>query len=755
MPKKDISFWQAELELSSKHEKKWRERARKVIKIYRDDHTFGSGSNDGTSTGFSDARFNILWSNTQTQRPALYSATPKPVVKRRHRQQGEVGRAVATALERSLVYSMDPGGGYDFDRVGEKLILDYLLPGRMVARVKYHPIITSQIRLVETDDVGNPDLIEDDSGKFLLEEKYDELVDEEVRVYHIPWDQYRQAVANSWEDVWWVAYGNNFLTREEIIEQFGDEHADVPLSHISHLEEKDGVAGDPVERTIRKAQVWEIWDRDDRLVYAMVEGYDKFLMERVEDPLKLRAFYPSPEPINIVETPDSLIPIPEYTMYQYQAEELNLMTMRINNLVKAMKLAGLYPGSQKGVIEDMMKSKENSLIAVEDWGAITERGGLQGMIEWIPLRDVADAWQRLMMHRKTLIQDIFELTGISDIQRGTTDPRETKGAQELKAGFGSQRLLPKKQDTQRFFRDLFRLQAEIIAEHFETETIAKMAQMEPQELQQAREIMKDDALRSYIIDIETDSTIAADEAADKQGVAEFTASMSAFLGQIFPIVQAQPEAIVPLGKMMLWMSRKFRIARDVEDEIEDFLQAFNQMPKQRDQAEEQAQAKVQQEQQKAQAEMQMKAQQAQADQQMKAAVSKADIDRKNQESVANNERAERKAQLDEQIAQLEIQERQEKIRLMREEAEAKVLLSAVDQRSKSLQQGSKPSGGGKSSGETTVVAVGDKKPQAKRIDLITDKDGKLRGAEVTPLEDKRTISFERDSTDQIVAGEIE
>ncbi len=399
MPDKDVAFWLAEIEQSSRHEKKWRERARKVIKIYRDDQSFGSGSSDGGSTGFSDARFNILWSNTQTQRPALYSATPKPVVKRRHRQQGETGRLISMVLERALVYSIDPGGSYDFNRVATKLILDYLLPGRMVARVKYHPMITTTTKLVETDDEENPDVVQDDEGNFLLKEKYDELVDEEVRVYHIPWDQYRQAVATTWNDVWWIAYGNNFLSKEEIIEQFGDEHADVPLTHISHLQEQDGEAGDVVEKTIKKAQVWEIWDRDDRLVYAVVEGYDKFLMNKIEDPLKLRGFYPSPEPVVIVETPDSLIPIPEYTMYQYQAEELNIMTQRINNLVKAMKLAGLYPGSQKDVITELLNSKENTLIPVEDWGAITERGGLQGMIEWLPLRDVADAWQRLMLHR--------------------------------------------------------------------------------------------------------------------------------------------------------------------------------------------------------------------------------------------------------------------------------------------------------------------------------------------------------------------
>jgi hypothetical protein len=736
MPNKDVTFWQAELEMSSKHEKDWRTRARQVIKIYRDDRDV------------KQTHFNILWSNTQTQRPALYSHTPKPVVKRRHSQEGAVARGIAEAMERTLEYSLDPGGPYDFDRVGEKLILDYLLPGRMIARVKYHPTLAQRTRVVETDEQPEGEFEINDEGKFLFDEKYDELVDEEVRTYHVPWDQYRQAIANCWDDVWWVAYGNNFLTQDEIVEQFGEEHSDVPLTHIAHMEEQDGAPTDGEARTVKKAQVWEIWDKDDRKVYAVVAGYDRFLME-TEDPLQLRGFYPGPEPVLIVETPDSLIPIPEYTMYQYQAEELNLITRRIENLVKAMKVAGLYPGSQKDLIKQLLDSNENTLIPVEDWGAITERGGLNGMIEWLPLRDIADAWQRLMVYRETLIQSIFELTGISDIQRGQTDPRETKGAQQIKAGFAGRRLLPKQQDTQRFFRDLFRLQAEIIAEHFDPETIAKMAQVEPtEEFFQSVEIMRSDALRSFSIDIETDSTIAADEQMEKQGVSEFVSAMSTYLQQVFPIVQAQPAAMAPLGKMLLWMSRKFRIARDAEDELEEFLLAFENLPEKQDQ---QQQQEMQAAQQQMQAEMQAKQAEVQANLQIKAQESQAEIQRKNQESAAKVAREGRQAQLNERKMLLDIAESEAKIRLMQEKAEAEVTLQAVDQQAKRLQQDSK---GAESSAQSADIKVDVGEVKAKRIDLVKDSDGKVTGAEITPIERPQKVEFQRDDDDKISGAEI-
>lgn len=736
MEKRDARFWLSELEMAARHEKDWRQRAKQVIRTYRDE------SNTG------DIRFNILWSNTQTQRPALYSSTPKPVVARRHRSEGgAVERTMATALERSLTYLLDPGGSYDFDRVGEKLILDYLLPGRMVCRIKYHPILNPNTRIVESDEA--PEGFEFDiseEGKYLFEEKYDELVDEEVRVYHVPWNQYRQAVANSFEDVWWVAFGNNFLTKEEIIDQFGDEHADVPLQHIAHTEavsdEREGE-----ERNIKRAQVWEIWDKDQRKVYAVVEGYDKLLMD-IDDPLRLRGFYPMPEPVMIVETPDNLIPIPEYTLYQFQAQELNLITQRIEGLVKAMKVAGLYPGSQRDIIKELLSGKENTLIPVEDWGAITERGGLQGMIEWLPLRDIADAWQRLMVYRETLVQSIYDLTGISDIQRGSTDPRETKGAQQIKASFASRRLLPKQQDTQRFFRDIFRIQAEIIAEHFDIETIAKMSQMQvTPEFEQARQMMRDDALRSFVIDIETDSTIAPDDAMEKQGVAEFVAAMSQYLNQVFPIVQAQPQAMAPLGKMLLWISRKFRIARDAEDELEQFMQAFEQMPQQQDQ---EAQAKAQE----LQATMQMKMQEQQAALQIKQAESQADIQRKNLETQAMLQREKAKSDLENKKLLLEIEEKKAKIRLMQEEAEAKTVLAAVDQQAKRMQAESQKATEPKKEAANGVSIEMKEEKKQKRIKLIKDKDGKIEGAEITPF-DKQTVKFNRDGRDKIASAEVE
>jgi hypothetical protein len=594
--KKDVKFYLRQLELADKEERKWRDRAKKIVKKYRDEDPSGP------------SRYNILWSNTQTQLPAMYSARPKPDVRRRWRTESKVGRDIAQAVERALEFSMDT---YDFDRMAEKLTLDFLLPGRCVSRVRYHPVIV--------DKVVEEEIYDEEKGDFINRKtNFEEVIYEEVRCYHVPWKHYRQSPADCWADVWWVAYGDNFLSKEEIIEQFGQEHESVPLAFTDDAKEEED-KGD----SIKRAQVWEMWDKEAKQVVAVVKGYDRFLLKEA-DPLKLQGFFPQPEPAAMIETPDSLIPIPEYTMYQFQAEELNTVTKRIASLAEAMQAKGFYPGEDAAKINELLKSSEAILVPVDNYAAFAEKGGVKGMIDWMPIKEIAEVWQRLLVQRNALSQSIFELIGISDIQRGATDPRETKGAQQLKASFGGRRLLPKQQRLQRFFRDILRLKAEIIAENFSAKTLSAMSGVEVTE--EMLMIMRNDALRSFTIDIETDSTIAPDAELEKQGVAEFLASMSQYLGQVMPIVQAQPAAAEPLGKMLLWMTRKFKIARDVEQEIEDFIAAMGQQQQSETDGEQQ---KLEMEAQKVQAEQQLKEQEMQAEQSRKDRQVDAEIQRKN------------------------------------------------------------------------------------------------------------------------------
>ncbi|MDH4072594.1 MAG: hypothetical protein OEV41_05760, partial [Gammaproteobacteria bacterium] len=312
--------------------------------------------------------------------------------------------------------------------------------------------------------------------------------------------------------------------------------------------------------------------------------------------------------------------------------------------------------------------------------------------------------------------------------RGASDPRETRGAQQLKANYGARRLIPKQQRFQRFLRDLLRINAEIMGEHFSAKTLSAISGTEVTDEMMA--VMRSDLARSFTIDIETDSTVAPDDAMEKQGVAEFMAAMSSFVQQTAPIVASEPAAAKPVGAMLLWLSRKFKIARDVEQEIEDFVTAIQQQQgaqNSRADAEAQAEAaKVRADMQKAQAEMQMKQQKMQMELKLDEVSSQREEARKDRELAAEIRRKDLEAQA----------------RIERENALAGVKAGRETQKMQFERQ------------RARMMEAEDEPEGAKIFRLIYDEEGRIAGGEVTKGDEVKRVDFVRDESGKPVGGQI-
>lgn len=82
------------------------------------------------------------------------------------------------------------------------------------------------------------------------------------------------------------------------------------------------------------------------------------------------------------------------------------------------------------------------------------------------------------------------------------------------------------------------------------------------------QVLRDDQVRSYRVDIETDSTIEADEQADRQGRTEFVTAVGGFLQQALPVGEQLPELVPMIGEMLLFLVRGFAAGRQLEESIE-------------------------------------------------------------------------------------------------------------------------------------------------------------------------------------------
>jgi hypothetical protein len=575
---KTVQFWCEQIAIYDKGFQQWKDGGDKIVKRYKNNK---KGANN-TKSGF-----NILWSNVQTLAPALYAKPPIPNVDRRFEDEDKVGTTAARVLERAVSYYVDADL---FDSVMSQVVKDRLLPGRGVSWVRYVP------NFKDPKVEGNEDVkkegpeVTDDTVKG-SESDIPELYAEDVVADYVHWKDFGHTWARTWEEVrgvWRIVY----MSREEMKKRGFPDWKDIPLEKEKEdTEEKQGEA---------KAIIYEIWDKVKKEAIWLHKGMEKE-QDRRPDPLGLKDFFPCPKPLYATLANDNLIPTPDFRQYEDQARELDDITNRIASIQKSLKVIGVYDASAQALDRLLSEGNDNTMIPVEQWAVFGEKGGLKGAVDFFPLDMVAAVLVQLYEVREKVKQDLYEITGISDIIRGATDPNETLGAQELKGKFATLRMDNEQKDVARFSRDLVRIFAEIIAEHFSLETIkqicgiklmtgaekqqaqaqlkqaAAMAQQTGQEpppmpegleelldsptWEEVEALLRDDIQRCFRISIETDSTIKQDQEAEKAARIELVGQVGAYLEKAALL----PPTLQPLAAELLQFGVKgFKISRELE-----------------------------------------------------------------------------------------------------------------------------------------------------------------------------------------------
>lgn len=688
----EAKYWQGQLELANKDSKDWIKDGKAVVQRYR-----GGKEKIGRVRS---SQYNILYSNTETLKGALFARMAKPDIRRRFADQDPVGRQVAEIVERAAIYTQE---SEDSERAYERGIEDYLLPGRGVVRVCY-----------------DADTAKGEDGKEYVSKQ--ELYDE-----YVNWDDYRHEPAKTWGDVTWEAFRHK-MSRDDLKGNFGSEGDDdgkLTAEQIASI--PLNWSPDPndtkVPDSYKRAEVWEIFDKQTRTRIWVVPGYDT-VCRKDADPYGLEDFFPNAEPLQAITTNDTFVPSPEFHIYKDQADGLDEIEARIDKLTRALKRRGVYDATFKELVR-LSKANDNEFIPVKNYADLSTKGGLAAAFQSEDLSVLATVLGELHQQRDLRVQTIYEVVGIADIMRGSSDPRETLGAQKIKAQFGGNRLKKRQDKVQKWIRDTLRIKAEIIAEHFEPQKLADItgfkyldeaamaqiaqqqasaqaaAQQPPQPGQPPvqvppppsvdtiitpamMKILRSDKLRSYRIDVETDSTIFEDAEAEKAAVTEMLKATSEFVIAWLPVIEAQPAMLDLAFEMLAFALRRFKTGRSLEDVIEQTkqkLQAAAQQPKPPNPKVQVEQAKLQAVQQKVQidgqaqqakaqadaAKMQMEMQAAQAEHQMEMQKMQADLAMQREEIGLMQQKmgmemqvAQQKLAIDQQAMEMQGQANQQK-----------------------------------------------------------------------------------------------
>lgn len=386
-----------------------------------------------------DREFQLFWANVEVLKPSIYARPPVPVVTPKFKDRRRLYQVSSEFLERACNVAFDLAG------IDQTMILirdDLAIQARGVAVVRY-----------ETK-------AESDSAY------------ERVCIDHVDRKDFLHEPARKWQEVGWVAF-RSYLTKKAFKARFGKEHADVATYGVKKDDKKNSAA-DPVE----KAEVWEIWSKTENKVVWVSVGIDEILDENPPH-LKVEGFFPCPRPAYGTVQRRSLLPVQDMLFYKDQLEEVNQLTARIHALSDALRVRGFYPGSGEigGAVETALNIHDDRkvMIPVSGWAAFGQSGE---PIVWLPIDMIATTVAGLVELRRQVIDDVYQIMGLSDIMRGSTEKDETATAQNLKAQYGSVRIRDKQSELVRIARDLVRIAAEVMAENFAPETLLAMTQME-------------------------------------------------------------------------------------------------------------------------------------------------------------------------------------------------------------------------------------------------------------------------------------
>jgi len=544
--------------------------------------------------------FQMLWANCEVLKPSIYAKPPVPVVVPKFKDRRPVYQAASEVMERCCVVS------FDLTRINDLMLLvrdDLSMNSRGVAWCRY----------------------ESGGGE------YDH---EKVCIDFKGRRDFLHSISRNWREVTWVA-GASYLTRSEARKRFHPHSGDAyqQAAYKVDKEAKNVGGADARER----AKFWEIWHKPSKRVVWVAEGCEDILDED-DAHLDLQNFFPCPKPAYGTVQRGSLVPVPDAMQYKDQLEEINILTGKIHALSDALEVKGFYPAGGSELAEAVQAAVSTNtpgrmLVPIANWASF---GGTKEIIIWLPIDQISTTITALVMLRKQIIEDIYQIMGLSDIMRGATDPNETLGAQQLKTQYGSTRIRDKQQEMVRLARDLVEITSEIITEKFDDDTIVEMSQTQLpenkqieqqinqivgqvrgqmmqlqnpqmqvapeqqqamyQQLQQAQQqgmqqiqklqqtatidqvltFLKDSRAKSFTLDIETDSTIMADEMGEKQRRTEFVQVLGGLLPQLSQMITAEPQTANVCGEILKFATAPFKAGRSLDGAIDELVELMKQ-----------------------------------------------------------------------------------------------------------------------------------------------------------------------------------
>lgn len=466
----------------------------------------------------------LLWTVVQIQHSGIYSSQPVPDVRPKNDEKNPVFRKASDVLERGIAHFADD---QSFDNNFHRTVDDFLSVGLGVIRIKLDSEI---IDVPVQQDPMPPEMAEQLSAEQMeeiqaeMKEKTEKGIGNQTMSWeYVPWARFGWEPCNTWRHCDWI-YFRHRMTMAQIVDRFGR----------TLKASKDENDSQDINSWKQKTfDIYEVWDRKNRKV-LFISKNETQPIEVNDDPLGLAGFYPIPTPLMTNIPSEELIPKADYNYIEPYDKELNRLQERRMALIEQIKATGAH---DKGMPElaEIYEQEDGESLPVQNLSQRMGGQGFEAIMFQLPLEEKVTVLAKLTEQIAFVKAQVDEILGIADIVRGVSNAKEGVGTQELKGRWVGIRLSRKRDLVAFTVREMFRIMAQLLTSHFTDENLVRLTQVEmnPEVLQ----LLRDDLMMDFAIDIETESTVAKDEFQERRTRQEMLAAVGQYAQSVLPMVQ--------------------------------------------------------------------------------------------------------------------------------------------------------------------------------------------------------------------------
>lgn len=589
--------WLAMIEDAERSYEDWQKKADNIDKVYASLTTLAG---DGR-----DRQFQMFWANIQVLGPSIYSRPPVPVVVPRFKDRRPVPRMASELLERCAIVGFELE---DIDGVMRQVRDDLAIPARGCAWIRYD---TTDGQRICIDHANRKDFLHEAARtwkevgwvskrswltKPQMRKRFKKTSDDAYQdaAYEIrkndDGDDDGQKKAGVWE-IW-------SKTHNKVV--WVTEGVDVVLdSGPPHLK-LDGFfpCPKPAYSTVQRGTLIPV---PDMLFYKDQLEEINELTARIgalADALQVRGFYPAgageigdaiEAAIKSTENNQVLVPISNWAMVGQGGVKdmivwlpIELVASTILQLVELRKqiIADVYEITGLSDIMRGLTDANETLGAQElksQYGSVRIRDRQNELARFS--RDIVRIYAEILAENfspNTMLEmSQLEVETDAEIAKKARALEEQIRAiiQQVEAAKADPQMVQQAQQNPEQAQQML-AQAKQQAESLKGQ-IEKLKEVPT--IEKVMKLLRDQRVRPYVLDIETDSTIAPDENAQKQRATELITAVGAFMAQAVPLTQAVPQAAPLMAETLKYVASQFRAGRALEGAIEEFADQMKQI----------------------------------------------------------------------------------------------------------------------------------------------------------------------------------